>query len=408
MVAVSETLRYLQSESTETGVEIGTLVKYLLMDAVKARASDIHIEPWESTLVVRIRLNGVLTELVHLPLELMEKIVGRFKVLGNMVTYQTGLPQEGHAPADPELGGVEQRISVFPTVRGEKIVVRIFDPSHRSFDLASLGFDDDVLQQFLKLITKPSGLILLTGPTGSGKTTAIYSALYTLVQRAGSTMSIATVEDPVEYSLPMVAQAQVNLAQEFTYPRALRSLMRQDPQVIMVGEIRDAETAAIAVQAGLTGHLVISTIHSGSTAGVFARLMNMDIEPFLLASSVTGVLGLRLVRKNCTFCSSPYEPDPALLKLVPLAERETAEFRRGGGCAQCLDTGFGGRYSVSELLPVNQVFREAVLDKVPTRALQQVAIDSGMRTMWQRGLGRALTGMTTLEEIVRVISVDEL
>jgi type II secretory ATPase GspE/PulE/Tfp pilus assembly ATPase PilB-like protein len=408
MAAVSETLRYLQSESTETGVEIGTLVKYLLMDAVKARASDIHIEPWESTLVVRIRLNGVLTELVHLPLELMEKIVGRFKVLGNMVTYQTGLPQEGHAPADPELGGVEQRISVFPTVRGEKIVVRIFDPSHRSFDLASLGFDDDVLQQFLKLITKPSGLILLTGPTGSGKTTAIYSALYTLVQRAGSTMSIATVEDPVEYSLPMVAQAQVNLAQEFTYPRALRSLMRQDPQVIMVGEIRDPETAAIAVQAGLTGHLVISTIHSGSTAGVFARLMNMNIEPFLLASSVTGVLGLRLIRKNCTFCAQPYEPDPAFLKLVPLADRDTAEFRRGGGCEQCLETGFSGRYSVSELLAVNQAFREAVVDKVPTRALQQVAIDAGMLTMWQRGLRRALTGQTTLEEILRVVSVDEI
>jgi type II secretory ATPase GspE/PulE/Tfp pilus assembly ATPase PilB-like protein len=408
LTAVSETLRYLQSESAQTGVEIGTLVKYLLMDAVKARASDIHIEPWESTLAVRIRLNGVLTELVHLPLELMEKISGRFKVLANLVTYQTGLPQEGHVPADPELGGIEQRISIFPTVRGEKIVVRIFDPSHRSFDLGGLGFDDDVLQQFLKLITKPSGLILLTGPTGSGKTTAIYSALYTLVQRAGSTISIATVEDPVEFSLPMVAQAQVNLAQEFTYPRALRSLMRQDPQVIMVGEIRDPETAAIAVQAGLTGHLVISTIHSGSTAGVFARLMNMAIEPFLLASSVTGVLGLRLIRKNCTFCSSPYEPDPAFLKLVPLDERETAEFRRGGGCNQCLDTGFGGRYSVSELLPVNQVFREAVLDKMPTRALQQVAIDSGMRTMWQRGLGRALTGQTTLEEIVRVISVDEL
>jgi type II secretory ATPase GspE/PulE/Tfp pilus assembly ATPase PilB-like protein len=405
---VSETVRYLQSESAQSGYEIGTLVKYLLMDAVKARASDIHIEPWESTLAVRIRLNGVLTELVHLPLELMEKISGRFKVLANLVTYQTGLPQEGHVPADAELGGVEQRISIFPTVRGEKIVVRIFDPSHRSFDLAALGFDDDVLQQFLKLITKPSGLILLTGPTGSGKTTAIYSALYTLVQRAGSTISIATVEDPVEFSLPMVAQAQVNLAQEFTYPRALRSLMRQDPQVIMVGEIRDPETAAIAVQAGLTGHLVISTIHSGSTAGVFARLMNMAIEPFLLASSVTGVLGLRLVRKNCTFCSSPYEPEPAFIKLVPMVERETAEFRRGGGCEQCLDTGFGGRYSVSELLTVNQIFREAVLDKVPTRTLQQVAIDSGMKTMWQRGLGRALTGMTTLEEVVRVISVDEI
>jgi type II secretory ATPase GspE/PulE/Tfp pilus assembly ATPase PilB-like protein len=406
--AVSETLRYLQSESAETGVEIGTLVKYLLMDAVKAHASDIHIEPWESTLVVRIRLNGVLTELVHLPLELMEKISGRFKVMANLVSYQTGLPQEGHVPADPELGGIEQRISIFPTVRGEKIVVRIFDPSNRSFDLGALGFDDDVLQQFLKLITRPSGLILLTGPTGSGKTTAIYSALYTLVQRAGSTISIATVEDPVEFSLPMVAQAQVNLAQEFTYPRALRSLMRQDPQVIMVGEIRDPETAAIAVQVGLTGHLVISTIHSPSTAGVFARLMNMNIEPFLLASSVTGILGIRLIRKNCTFCSAPYEPDAVFLKLVPLEQRETAEFRRGGGCDRCLDTGFGGRYSVGELLPVNQPFREAVLDKLPTRALQQVAIDSGMITMWRRGLGRALSGQTTLEEIVRVISVDEL
>jgi general secretion pathway protein E len=405
---VSETLRYLQSLSTETSVEIGTLVKYLLLDAVKAHASDIHIEPWESTLVVRIRLNGVLTELVHLPLEWLEKISGRFKVLANLVTYQTGLPQEGHAPADPELGGIEQRISIFPTVRGEKIVVRIFDPRQRSFDLASLGFDDDVLQQFLKLITKPSGLILLTGPTGSGKTTAIYSALYTLVQRAGSTISIATVEDPVEFSLPMVAQAQVNLAQEFDYPRALRSLMRQDPQVIMVGEIRDAETAGIAVQAGLTGHLVISTIHSGSTAGVFARLINMGIEPFLLASSMTGVVGLRLIRKNCTFCTQPYEPEPAYIRLVPPADRDTAQFRRGGGCDQCLGTGFSGRYSVSELLVVNQLFREAVVAKEPTRTLQQVAIDSGMLTMWHRGLRRALTGQTTLEEILRVISMNEL
>jgi type II secretory ATPase GspE/PulE/Tfp pilus assembly ATPase PilB-like protein len=408
LAIVSETVRFLQSESAEGVPEIGTLVKYLLMDAIKARASDIHIEPWESTLVVRMRLNGVLSELVHLPLDWMERISGRFKVMANLVTYQSGLPQEGHVAADPELGGIEQRISIFPTVRGEKIVVRIFDPSNRSFDLGSLGFDDDVLQQFLKLITKPSGLVLLTGPTGSGKTTAIYSALYTLVQRAGSTISIATVEDPVEFNLPMVAQAQVNLAQEFTYPRALRSLMRQDPQVIMVGEIRDPETAAIAVQAGLTGHLVISTIHSGSTAGVFARLMNMNIEPFLLASSVTGVLGLRLIRKNCTFCAQPYEPDPAFIKLVPLEERENAEFRRGGGCDQCLETGFSGRYSVSELLAVSQPFREAVVDKVPTRTLQQIAIDGGMLTMWQRGLRRALTGQTTLEEILRVVSVDDI
>jgi type II secretory ATPase GspE/PulE/Tfp pilus assembly ATPase PilB-like protein len=405
---VSETLRYLQSESAEAGIDIGTLVKYILLDAVNARASDVHIEPWESTLAVRLRLNGVLTELVHLPLELMEKISGRFKVLGNLVTYQTGLPQEGHAPADPELGGMEQRISIFPTTRGEKIVVRIFDPSNRSFDLATLGFEEDVLNEFVKLVCKPNGLVLLTGPTGSGKTTAIYSALYMLVQKFGPSISIATVEDPVEFSLPMVAQAQVNLAQEFTYPKALRSLMRQDPQVIMVGEIRDPETANIAVQAGLTGHLVISTIHSGSTAGVFARLINMQIEPFLLASSITGVLGVRLIRKNCPYCSQPYEPEPHILKNVPLPDRENAQFRRGAGCDQCLNTGFSGRTLVNELLKVDQIFREAVLDKLPTRALQDVAINRGMQTMWQRGLRRALSGETTLEEIQRVISVDEI
>ena len=193
---VSQTIAYLQSESAEGGIEIGLLVNYLLYDSIKAGASDIHIEPWESTLVVRIRLSGVLTELVHLPLELMEKISGRFKVMANLVSYQTGLPQEGHASAGAELGGVELRISVFPTVRGEKIVVRLFDPSNRSFDLASLGFDEETQRTFLKLLARPSGLLLLTGPTGSGKTTAIYSALYHIVQRSGVTMSISTVEDP--------------------------------------------------------------------------------------------------------------------------------------------------------------------------------------------------------------------
>lgn len=405
---MSETLRYLQSESAETSIEIPTLVKYLVLDAIKAGASDIHIEPWESTLAVRIRLNGVLTELVHLPLDLMDKIAGRFKVMANLITYQTTLPQEGHIPADPELGGVEQRISVFPTTRGEKIVVRIFDPSHRSFDLAQLGFDDDILQQFVKLISRPNGLILMTGPTGSGKTTAIYSALYTLVQKHGPAISIATVEDPVEFSLPLVAQAQVNLGQEFTYPKALRSLMRQDPQVIMVGEIRDPETAAIAVQAGLTGHLVISTIHSGSTAGVFARLMNMEIEPFLLASSITGVLGLRLIRTNCGMCAQPYEPEPSLMRLVPMVDRESATFRKGGGCDQCSGTGYSGRAAVVELLPVDQPLRDAVMQKLPTKSLQEVAVASGMLTMWQRGLRRVYSGTTTLEEILRVISVDEL
>ncbi len=405
---MNHTVEYLQSDAAETGIEIGVLVNCMILDAIEAKASDIHIEPWESTLAVRIRLSGVLTELVHLPLDLMEKISGRFKVMASLVSYQTGLPQEGHASAGPELGGVELRISVFPTTRGEKIVVRLFDPSNRSFDMQSLGFDEDTLTTFNKLLSRPSGMLLLTGPTGSGKTTAIYSALYSLVQKHGPSISIATVEDPVEFNLPMVAQAQMNPAQNFTYPVALRSLMRQDPQVIMVGEIRDPETAAIAVQAGLTGHLVISTIHSGIAAGVYARLINMDIEPFLLASSINAVLGIRLIRKNCTYCSEPYQPEPGLVRLIPEDIAAGIEFRRGTGCQECLQTGFSGRTAVTELLVAEEGFRDAVLQKMPTRALQDVAIKQGMRTLWKNGLQRVKTGQTTLEEILRVIAVDQL
>jgi type II secretory ATPase GspE/PulE/Tfp pilus assembly ATPase PilB-like protein len=404
---VNQTSSYLQSVGAEGSIETGPLVGHLLADAIKAGASDIHIEPWESSLVVRLRMNGVLTELVHLPLELMERVSGRLKVMANLISYQTDLPQEGHVPAAAETGGVELRISVFPTVRGEKIVARLFDPSNRSFDLNGLGFEDETLESMVRLLGRPSGLLLLTGPTGSGKTTAIYAALHHIVERSGPTMSISTVEDPVEFHLPLISQAQINPNRDFTYPVALRSLMRQDPQVIMVGEIRDAETAAIAVQAGLTGHLVITTIHSGSTAGVFARLINMEIEPFLLASSVIGVLGLRLLRKNCESCMEPYQPEPGLLRLLPPEEVENATFRRGSGCPECLDTGYGGRTAVTEMLVVDEVLRDAVLQKLPTRSLQQVAIQQGMRTLWQQGLRRAMTGQTPVEEIVRVMAADQ-
>jgi type II secretory ATPase GspE/PulE/Tfp pilus assembly ATPase PilB-like protein len=340
---VSQTTRYLNSIG-QGEVEIATLVNYLVVDAVQAGASDIHIEPWENTLVVRIRLHGVLTELVHLPRDLMDKVAGRIKVLGNLVTYRNDLPQEGHASANPELGGAELRISVFPTVRGEKIVIRLFDTTNRSFDLGSLGLDLNNLRTLINLISRPNGLVLFTGPTGSGKTTTMYSALCHIVQRAGSTMSISTVEDPVEFHLPMISQAQVNPAREFTYPIALRSLMRQDPQVIMVGEIRDPETASIAVQAGLTGHLVISSVHAGSTAGVFARMINMTVEPFLLASSVSGVLGLRLIRRNCPICAEPYEPDPAVKKLVPIQYGTEIVFRRGLGLSGVQSDRFRGSH----------------------------------------------------------------
>lgn len=404
---MNQTTRYLESVPSYQDVETAALVNYLVLDAIKAGASDIHIEPWESTLVVRIRLMGVLTELVHLPLELMEKISGRLKVMANLISYQNDLPQEGHAPASADVGGVELRISVFPTVRGEKIVIRIFDPSNRTFDLAALGFEGDALKTFISLLGKPNGLILLTGPTGSGKTTAIYSALYHLVQKHGPTISMSTVEDPVEFHLPMISQAQVNRAKEFTYPVALRSLMRQDPQVIMIGEIRDPETAAIAVQAGLTGHLVISTIHSGSTAGVFARLINMEIEPFLLSSSIIGVLGLRLVRKTCTYCSAPYEPEAGHLRMLSPDQIEAASFRKGTGCDHCMHTGFSGRTALTEMLIVDEVLRDSIMQKLPTRTLQQVAVQQGMQTLWHLGLHRVLRGESTMEEILRVVAADQ-
>ncbi len=406
---------YLKSLDHPEQAEMGPLVDRVIQDAIDAGSSDIHIEPWDSSLVVRIRLNGVLQELVHLPLELSEKLSGRLKVMANLISYETDRPQEGHAQLDTSSGGVELRMSFFPVVRGslqgsvlrgEKMVIRIFDPNKRSFNLDELGFEADTLIRLKQLLARPSGMILLTGPTGSGKTTAIYAALTHLAQQHGSSISISTVEDPVEYNLPMISQAQIHHAKDFTYPVALRSLMRQDPQVIMVGEIRDAETANIAVQAGLTGHLVISTIHSSSTAGVFARMINMNIEPFLLASSVIGVLGLRLIRTNCPSCAMPYQPEAGYLKLIPEHRLDEASLRQGGGCEHCLMTGFGGRVSVTELLEVDEVVREAILEKLPTRKLQEVAVGQGMRTLWRAGLERVLNGQTPLEEIIRSIPCD--
>ncbi len=404
---MSYTVQYLQSELAATqGVEVIVLVNCLVQDALKVGGSDLHIEPWETSIAVRARVNGVLVEIVHLPLDLMDKISMRFKVMANLVTYQAGMPQDGTASGGVELDNVQLRISIFPTTRGEKIVIRLFDPRDRRFDLATLGFEDSTLQGLLKVLKRSSGLLLFTGPTGSGKTSTMYSSLCHIIQRDGTNVSISTVEDPVEFNLPMVSQTQIQSAQGLTYAVALRSIMRQDPEVILVGEIRDPETAAIAVQAGLTGHLVISTIHSGVSAGAFTRLINMEIEPFMLSSSVLAVMGVRLVRKVCPNCAQPYEPAPSLLKMVPEAMLPDAYFRRGVGCDQCSKTGFLGRLPVSELLIVDEPFREAILKKLPTRALEEIAVKGGMRTLWQNGLDRACKGETTLEEIVRVLAAD--
>jgi type II secretory ATPase GspE/PulE/Tfp pilus assembly ATPase PilB-like protein len=403
---MSYTIQYLESESAALELEVSTLVNCMVQDAIRLGASDLHVEPWEKAIAVRARVNGVLVEVAGLPLELMEKISARFKVMANLVTYQAGMPQDGAAVGGPELDGVQLRISIFPTTRGEKVVARLFDPRDRRFDLDALGFDDVALKGLLRLLKRSNGLLLFTGPTGSGKTSTMYSSLCHITQRDGTSVSVSTVEDPVEFNLSMVSQTQINPAQGFTYAMALRSIMRQDPQIVMIGEIRDQETAAIAVQAGLTGHLVISTIHAGVSAGAFTRLINMEIEPFMLASSIIGVMGLRLLRRNCPDCSQPYEPDPSQLKIMPEELRSQAQFRRGAGCEKCNNTGFSGRMPVTELLVADEPFREAVLKKMSTSALEEIAIKQGMRTLLQNGLQRVADGQTSLEEMVRVLAAD--
>ncbi len=405
---MGQTTNYLESLSSPLSAEISKLVNFIIRDAIAMKGSDIHFDGWEDSVAVRVRTSGMLTELAHLPLEFKERIAGRVKVMANLVSHLSGVPQDGKASLGPDFGNVQLRVSIMPTIRGEAIVCRIFDPNTRAFDINSLGFDDDTLKTYINLLNKPNGLILLTGPTGSGKTTAIYSSLFYLISKHGTTINIASVEDPVEVPLSTVRQSPLNAANGYTYADALKSLMRQDPQVIMLGEIRDPETANIAVQAGLTGHLVISTLHSGTTPGCFARLINMNIEPFLLASSILGIMGVRLVRKNCPHCSVPYRPESALLKTLLKPELDRANFLRGTGCAECNHTGCSGRLSLCELLVVSEDLRDAVLEKKPTRQLQEIAVLGGMKTLWQSGLDKALAGECTLEEVARKAAADQI
>jgi len=357
----------------------------------------------------------VLQWVVGIPSEYHENICGRFKVMANMKSHVKDLPQDGKA-APEEFHGVQLRVSIFPTVYGEKIVCRIFNPDAKTFNIETLGFDDDTLERFKEIISKPTGLILLTGPTGSGKTTAIYAAIGFIIEKAGNAIAVSSVEDPVEQNLDWVNQSSLNVSMGYTYPLALRSLMRQDPEIIMIGEIRDEETAAIAINAGMTGHLVISTLHSGTTSGTFARLINMNIEPFLLASTIIGVLGVRLLRQNCLHCSTPYQPEAFALEQLRQHEGEEYVgdlssgdcFYRGAGCTACSNTGFGGRSSITELLTCDADVREAVMKKKATSEIQGIAVNAGMSTLWDGGLKMVVDRKTTLEEILQKVAADQV
>jgi len=413
---MSATEQYLEVQAASgEEVDVPLMVNYIIQDSLERGASDIHIEPWEDMTGVRVRVNGVLSWLVGIPADFHDNICGRFKVMANMKSHEKDVPQDGKA-APPEFKGVQLRVSIFPTVYGEKIVCRIFNPEAKIFDITKLGFDDETLVRFKEVVSKPTGLILLTGPTGSGKTTAIYAAIGFLLDKHGNAVAVSSVEDPVEQNLDWVNQSSLDPARGYTYPAALRSLMRQDPEIIMVGEIRDEETAEIAINAGMTGHLVISTIHSGTTSGTFARLINMNIEPFLLASTIIGVLGVRLLRQNCIHCAAPYEPEPYALE--QLRQHEGGEymeslvaqegFYKGFGCSACGETGYGGRSSITELLVCDEGVRESVMKKKPTRDIQEIAVNAGMHTLWDGGLQMVVDRRTTLEEILQKVAADQV
>ncbi|HRI87118.1 MAG TPA: GspE/PulE family protein [Candidatus Hydrogenedentes bacterium] len=387
----------------ETGGESGAVdaLDCALKHAAAHGATDVHLEPWEDCSALRFRIDGILHDVAQLPRAHHPRLAARVKILARMVTYQRDLPQDGRI--DPEQGGGKAiRVSTFPTVNGERVVLRMMEGADALMQVRSLGFDDSIAERLGNLIRRPQGTLLLTGPSSSGKTTTIYALLRDLLDNRVPAPHVVTIEDPVERRLPGMAQTEIAPHQGFTFEAALRSLLRQDPEVIMVGEIRDADTARTAIQAGLTGHLVVSTIHSGSAAGVFTRLLDMGVEPYLAASSVSGVLAQRLVRRVCEKCAAPYTPDPLLLRTYGMNDFE-GSFLRGAGCAACHGIGFHGRTAIGELLCPGESFSELVLKQSRTSVLQELAEREGMRTLLHWGAQYVREGKTTVEELQRVL-----
>ena len=389
-----------QLEASDTGVI--DAVDTAIRQADYHRASDVHLEPWDDCLLLRYRIDGILHEVARIPRQYQPKIIARVKVLARMVVYQKDLPQDGRIDAGESRCGQEMRVSTFPTVYGEKVVIRLLGARRDLLELDSLGFRTEVVSRLRELIFRPQGTLLLTGPSSSGKTTTIYALLHEIIEHRQPAAHIVTIEDPVEYRLGKISQTEVKPHAGFTFESALRSMLRQDPEVIMVGEIRDAETARTAIQAGLTGHLVISTIHSGTAAGVFTRLLDMGIEPFLIASSVSGVLAQRLARVNCPDCTSEYEPDSLLAGRFALAGKEV-RLCKGAGCDECQGIGYRDRTAIGELLLVNEEIADLVLARSRTRTLHDAALRNRMVALAEDGVEKAKNGITTLEELRRVL-----
>lgn len=375
-------------------------VNLVLMQAVQDRSSDIHFEPFEDEFKIRYRVDGALYEMTPPPKHLAGAITNRLKVMANLNVSERRLPQDGRISVNVAGKQIDLRISTLPTAFGESIVLRVLDRSAVNLDINSLGFPPKILAQVNEFIEQPNGIYCVTGPTGSGKTTTLYSCL-----RRVNTIDtkLLTAEDPVEFDIEGIMQVQVNESVGLTFMKALRAFLRQDPDIIMVGEMRDLETAQIAIQASLTGHLVLSTLHTNDSAGAVTRLVDMGVEPFLISSTLLGVMAQRLVRRICLKCKTPFEPSENQLELMSLSPHDLGDksFFYGRGCPNCNDTGYRGRKGIYELLVITDAVRNLINERAPTVVMRQKAIEMGMITLREDGLRSVYNGETTVEEILK-------
>ena len=378
------------------------LVSLIVQRAADCGASDIHIEPFAGRLKVRYRIDGVLQEVEEPPAHLTAAVISRVKIMAKLNIAERRLPQDGRISLRLQGRELDVRVSTVPTMHGESVVLRLLNQENVSLDFASLGFDENDLARFAEILDLPHGMILVTGPTGSGKTTTLYTALHRLNTPE---RKIITIEDPVEYQLEGVNQMQVKASINLTFASALRSIVRQDPDVIMVGEMRDLETARISIQSALTGHLVLSTLHTNDAPSSITRLLEMGVEDYLLTSTVNAVVGQRLVRILCVHCRKPYEPLRETVEKLGLARLASANpivLYKAGGCERCNGTGYRGRTAVLELMPMCDEIRRLVLQHAEATEIKRAARKLGMRTMYEDGLRKALAGTTTVEEVLRV------
>lgn len=382
------------------------LTNMILENGIKARASDILIEPMESALRIRYRIDGVLKEVEDVPKNMHDYIVSRIKVMSELNIAERRLPQDGRFKLKIDTNEVDFRVSILPSSRGEKVALRVLDKSYAMLDIEKLGFEKNILDSLKVCASYPHGMILVCGPTGSGKTTTLYSLLkYVHTPEK----NLITVEDPVEYQIQGVNQVTVRSDVGLTFASALRSILRQDPDVVMIGEIRDFETVDIAIKAALTGHLVLSTLHTTTACGSVVRLVNMGVEPFLISASLIAIVAQRLIRKLCPKCKESYKPNKTLLAKLGLNEDIVGDtsFYKPKGCDKCMDSGYSGRLGICEILTMNLSIRDMILKRARESELKQAARESGLRTLREDGLEKVMQGITSLEEVVRVTVGDE-